>query len=184
MTVRTVNSREMRAHLRDVLDHVLKGGDVCVERNGKAVAVLIPPEDYQKLVDRLNDLREGRQTMIVFEEKQDMSSSKSIQDVQAEFITEELLDPTKNQRRTSNDFKDKMMIHISVDPKIHFGKPCVAGARIPVQNVLELLNEGKTFDQIVGDYYPDLTVEDVRACIYYAIALIESEEIHIKASSL
>ena len=31
---------------------------------------------------------------------------------------------------------------IAVNPKIHFGKPCVAGTRIPVQSVLELVREG------------------------------------------
>ncbi|MBM4084627.1 MAG: DUF433 domain-containing protein, partial [Planctomycetes bacterium] len=51
------------------------------------------------------------------------------------------------------------MDRITVNPKIHFGKPCVAGTRITVQNVLELVNEGLTFKQIIQDYYPDLTVE-------------------------
>lgn len=63
---------------------------------------------------------------------------------------------------------------ITVNPKIHFGKPCVAGTRIPVQSVLELLNEGLTFKQIIQDCYPDLTVEDIQACLRYAIALVSS----------
>jgi uncharacterized protein (DUF433 family) len=54
---------------------------------------------------------------------------------------------------------------ISVDPKIHFGKPCVVGTRIPVHDVLELVLEGHSFDEIVQDFYPDLAVEDIRACI-------------------
>ncbi len=57
---------------------------------------------------------------------------------------------------------------IVVDPKIHFGKPAIAGTRITVQNVLELLNEGLTFEQIVKDYYPDLTADDFDSCIRYA----------------
>ena len=64
---------------------------------------------------------------------------------------------------------------IVVDPKIHFGKPCIAGTRIPVEDVLELINAGLTFDEIIRDYYPDLTVEDIQACIQYAIALVSSE---------
>lgn len=59
---------------------------------------------------------------------------------------------------------------IAVDPTVHFGKPCVAGTRVPVQSVLELINDGIGFDEIVADYYPVLTVEDVRACIEYAIS--------------
>ena len=58
---------------------------------------------------------------------------------------------------------------ISVNPNIHFGKPCVAGTRIPVQNVLELVREGLSFDQIIQDYYPDLNEQDIRSCIQYAV---------------
>jgi hypothetical protein len=47
-----------------------------------------------------------------------------------------------------------MQDRIAIDPEIHFGKPCVAGTRIPVQNVLELIREGLAFDQITRDYYP------------------------------
>jgi uncharacterized protein (DUF433 family) len=70
---------------------------------------------------------------------------------------------------------------ITVDSNIHFGKPCVAGTRITVQNVLELLNEGVTFEQITRDYYPDLSTEDIRACVQYAIALVATEEVHLTA---
>jgi uncharacterized protein (DUF433 family) len=72
-----------------------------------------------------------------------------------------------------------MIERIAVNPKIHFGKPCVAGTRITVQNVLELLNEGLSFDEIIQDYYPDLAIEDIHACIQYAIALVAAEDIHL-----
>ena len=70
---------------------------------------------------------------------------------------------------------------ISVNPNIHFGKPCVAGTRITVQNVLELINEGLSFDEIKRDYYPDLETEDIKACLNYAIALVSAEDIRIAA---
>lgn len=57
--------------------------------------------------------------------------------------------------------------HITIDPNIHFGKPCIAGTRIPVENVLELIQEGIHFEKIIKDYYPDLTMEDVKACVQY-----------------
>ena len=72
-----------------------------------------------------------------------------------------------------------MSSRISVNPSIHFGKPCVAGTRIPVQSVLELVREGLSFDEIIRDYYPDLTAEDIRACLQYAIDLTAAEEIHL-----
>jgi uncharacterized protein (DUF433 family) len=74
-----------------------------------------------------------------------------------------------------------MVERITVNPKIHFGKPCVAGTRITVQSVLELLSEGLSFNEIIQDYYPDLTVEDIHACIQYAIALVAAEDIHLTA---
>ena len=75
-----------------------------------------------------------------------------------------------------------MIEGIAVNPKIHFGKPCIAGTRITVQSILELLNEGLTFDEIIRDYYPDITVEDIRACVQYAIALVAAEDIHLTAA--
>lgn len=68
---------------------------------------------------------------------------------------------------------------IAVNPNVHFGKPCVAGTRITVQNVLELVREGVPFDQIVRDFYPDLDSQDIRACIQYAIDVLAAEDIHL-----
>ena len=72
---------------------------------------------------------------------------------------------------------------IAVDPKIHFGKPCVAGTRIPVQSVLELVRESIGFDQIIRDYYADLQPDDVRACIQYAIDVLAAENIHLATTA-
>ncbi len=74
------------------------------------------------------------------------------------------------------------MERIAVDSTVHFGKPCVAGTRITVQDVLELVDEDLPFSQIIRDYYSDLTVADIHACIRYAIALVGAEDIHVGAS--
>lgn len=71
------------------------------------------------------------------------------------------------------------MGRIVVNSHIHFGKPCIAGTRITVQSILELLNEGLSFKQIIQDYYPDLQIEDIRACLQYAIALVAAEDIRL-----
>lgn len=71
---------------------------------------------------------------------------------------------------------------IIIDSGIHFGKPCVAGTRIPVENVLELVQEGIPFENIIRDYYPDLLIEDIKACIQYALDIVRSEEIHVEIS--
>ena len=38
-----------------------------------------------------------------------------------------------------------------------------------MQDVLELVNAGVSFDEIVSEYYPDLSVDDVHACIEYGL---------------
>jgi uncharacterized protein (DUF433 family) len=58
-----------------------------------------------------------------------------------------------------------MAERISANPSIHFGKPCIAGTRITVQSIHELINEGLSFEEIIQDYCPDLTVEDIHACV-------------------
>lgn len=73
------------------------------------------------------------------------------------------------------------MDRIVVNPSIHFGKPCVAGTRITVQSVLELLVEGYTFEKIITEYFPDLSNEDIRACLQYALALVSAEDIFISS---
>ena len=72
-----------------------------------------------------------------------------------------------------------MKDRIAVNPQIHFGKPCVAGTRVPVQSVLELVREGIPFAEIIRDYYPDLQAEDIRACVQYAIDVVAVEDIHL-----
>jgi uncharacterized protein (DUF433 family) len=71
---------------------------------------------------------------------------------------------------------------IVVNPNIHFGKPCVAGTRITVQSVLELIRDGLPFAEITQDYYPELSAADIQACIQYAIDVVAAEEIHITAT--
>ena len=73
------------------------------------------------------------------------------------------------------------MSRIQAKPEIHFGKPCVAGTRIPVQAVLELVRDGVLSEIIVRDYYPDLKPEDIRACVQYAIDVVKAEDIHVGA---
>ena len=80
-----------------------------------------------------------------------------------------------------------MYVHIvnriQVSPDVHFGKPCVAGTRIPVQTVLELVREAIPFEAIIREYYPDLKLEDIKACIQYAIDVVQTEDIHLSVTS-
>ena len=56
---------------------------------------------------------------------------------------------------------------IKRNPNKRFGKPCVRETRITVFDVLSWLASGMTYDEIIYDF-PELTVEDIRACLAYA----------------
>ncbi len=64
---------------------------------------------------------------------------------------------------------------VEVDPKILAGKPVIAGTRIPVYLILNLLANGYSFERIV-EAYPVLTIADVQAAIRYAEARMRREE--------
>ena len=72
-----------------------------------------------------------------------------------------------------------MAQRIVIDPQVRFGKPCVAGTRVSVQDVLELVRDGISFEVIQHDFYPDITTEDIQQCVDYAIRLIALEEISL-----
>jgi uncharacterized protein (DUF433 family) len=56
---------------------------------------------------------------------------------------------------------------ITIDPGKRGGKPTIRGMRITVADVLDWLAVGMTHDEIIRDY-PELTEEDIRACLAYA----------------
>ena len=56
---------------------------------------------------------------------------------------------------------------ITVEPGKRGGKPCIRGLRITVYDVLDYLAGGMTPEQVVADF-PDLTLEDIRACLAFA----------------
>lgn len=69
---------------------------------------------------------------------------------------------------------------IEVDPNTCHGRPRIAGTRIMVEQVLDLLAAGLPISEITSeDYFPDLSKEDVLACVAFANQLLKGEEIHI-----
>lgn len=72
----------------------------------------------------------------------------------------------------------KLTERIVASNEVLHGKPRIAGTRVPVYYVLGLLAAGKSVDDIISDnYYPELSREDVLACVDYAMRVIENEEI-------
>ncbi len=56
---------------------------------------------------------------------------------------------------------------ITLDPDKRAGKPCIRGLRITVYDVLDYLAGGMSEGEIIADF-PDLTAEDVKACLAFA----------------
>ncbi len=70
--------------------------------------------------------------------------------------------------------------HISVDPKVCHGKPCVAGTRVMVSVILDNLAAGKTVEDITASY-PSVSPEAVRALLAYAAELARERLVHLSA---
>ena len=56
---------------------------------------------------------------------------------------------------------------ITVEPGKRSGQPCIRGMRLAVRDVLEYLAGGMTVDEVLADF-PELTRDDIRACLAYA----------------
>ena len=65
---------------------------------------------------------------------------------------------------------------ISINPKVMMGKPCIKDTRITVELILEKLAQGADYNYLLNGY-PNLTVEDIRAAIAYAHAVLTNEKI-------
>ena len=72
----------------------------------------------------------------------------------------------------------KIADRIEIERAICLGKPVIQGTRIPVYLILDLLAGGLAIEEITKKWYPQLTREDVLACIHDANSLVQNEEIH------
>ena len=57
--------------------------------------------------------------------------------------------------------------YITIEPGKRSGKPCIRGLRITVYDILSMLADGMTYDEILDDY-PKLKKEDILACLAFA----------------
>jgi uncharacterized protein (DUF433 family) len=72
----------------------------------------------------------------------------------------------------------ELLQRISIDPQVCGGKPCIRGHRIWVSLILDLLAGGMSMDAILGDY-PQLTREDLLACIAFASEMTRERTVHV-----
>ncbi len=57
--------------------------------------------------------------------------------------------------------------YISIDPQIRFGKPCIKGTRIAVEDILQWLASGMSHDEIIEDF-PSLKKEHILSALAFA----------------
>jgi uncharacterized protein (DUF433 family) len=62
---------------------------------------------------------------------------------------------------------DELSTYIVIDQGIRFGKPCIKGTRITVNDILQWLSEGISTEDILDDY-PLLKEEHIRAALAFA----------------
>ena len=71
---------------------------------------------------------------------------------------------------------------VSIDPKVCHGQACIKGTRIPVHQIVAMLANGDTMEDLLKQY-PSLKREDVFAALDYAASLAEEEVTPISTSS-
>lgn len=60
-----------------------------------------------------------------------------------------------------------LMERITIEAGKCGGRPCIRGMRIRVNDILEMLGEGVSMDEVLADF-PDLERDDILACLKFA----------------
>ena len=63
---------------------------------------------------------------------------------------------------------------ITIDVNICHGQACIKGTRIPVHQIIGMLANGDTIEELLKEY-PSLTRDDILACLDYAASLAEEQ---------
>ena len=75
-----------------------------------------------------------------------------------------------------------MKRRITVDPQVCHGLACITGARIPVCQILGMMANGDSIEDLLGEY-PSLKREDILACLEYGALLAEEQMAPFEALS-
>jgi uncharacterized protein (DUF433 family) len=67
-----------------------------------------------------------------------------------------------------------MFERISINPKICHGQACIKGTRIPVHQILQMLANGDSVEELLEEY-PFIKNKDILACLEYAGSLAEEQ---------
>ena len=78
-----------------------------------------------------------------------------------------LLSQVQYKQEGAHMTDQQLLTRITINPDVLVGKPVIKGTRLSVEYILNLLAHGATIDQILEEY-PDLTHEDIQACLLFA----------------
>ena len=73
-----------------------------------------------------------------------------------------------------------MYPRISINPNVCHGQACIKGTRIPVHQIIHMLANGDTIEELLTEY-PSLEREDILTCLDYAASLAEEQVTPIEA---
>ena len=64
--------------------------------------------------------------------------------------------------------------HVTIDPELHHGDPCIKGTRVPVTTIIGSLADGMTADEVI-ETYPQLTEAQIQAALAYAADIMRQD---------
>jgi uncharacterized protein (DUF433 family) len=67
-----------------------------------------------------------------------------------------------------------MFSRISIDPNVCHGQACIKGTRIPVYQIVQMMANGDTIDDLL-ESYPTIKKEDILECLRYTAYLAEEQ---------
>lgn len=139
----------------DLDDPDMKGAMAALIRAAKSARKLAAQTGTAIVVRRNGELIHEYPKMSEFEEVEGLNEQK---------LAEIAPGATRQQQSIqSMNYKDI----ITIEPGKRSGKPCIRGMRITVADVLECLATGMSYEDVLSDF-PELTIEDIRACLAFA----------------
>ncbi len=78
--------------------------------------------------------------------------------------------------------RDEVLKHVTINPDVCFGKPCIRGTRIWVSLILDMLADGSSIEELLANY-PHIKRDDILACIGYGAEMSRERYVEFPATS-